>query len=99
VIPDDHPPGLTETAVITDDFEVDQVSLHINIEHDFYRDFSIELTSPSGTTAILFDRHFGFGDDIEFVFGSTIFWGEMSAGTWSLKVEDHDSGDEGSLLD
>ncbi|MDG2482422.1 MAG: S8 family serine peptidase [Alphaproteobacteria bacterium] len=98
-IPDNQSSGLTETAVITDDFEVDQVSVYINIEHGSYRDLSIELTSPSGTTATLFDRPFGFGDDIEFVFGSTIFWGEMSVSTWSLKVEDHDSGDVGTLLD
>lgn len=79
---------------------VDRVDIAVNISHTYIGDLTVTLTSPSGTTSTLVNRPGNGGasqDNIVFTLESVQFWGELSNGTWTLKVSDGASTDTGIL--
>ncbi len=90
-IPDNNTTGVSRSVTITDDFEVEQIELHLQVTHPFIIDLVVELTSPDGTTVTLLDNPQSLQSNFSFVFSSTFFWGEMSSGTWTLTVIDNTS--------
>lgn len=68
---------------------LEQVSVHLNIEHSCRGDLVIKLTSPAGTTITLATRRpldrsdAGLRDWTMMTVG---FWGEAVSGRWSLQV-------------
>jgi subtilisin-like proprotein convertase family protein len=84
---------------IAEDIEVEHVLVYLDIWHSWSGDLTVTLTSPSGTESVLVDRigngsHLG---NIDFEFSSTAHWGESSAGTWTLTIEDMAPGNSGKL--
>jgi Ca2+-binding RTX toxin-like protein/subtilisin-like proprotein convertase family protein len=92
---------ITTTLDIVTDIEIEHVLLHVDITHSKIGDLSIVLISPDGTESYMMTipekgDFIGTGS-LDFVFSSTAHWGEMSAGTWTLRIEDHAAGNTGTL--
>jgi hypothetical protein len=98
-------PSLTTTPaqaqfVVTDDREIADLDLTIDIFHQQPNQIVVELTSPQGTTVRLHDRGPGSGHGIETRFDRDTapsgpgtmadFIGESTLGTWTLSVQDLD---------
>ncbi len=83
---------------------VQDVELDLTFAHEFLGDLRITLISPSGVESVLLDRPptdpaGGFGVVLTptWRFGSTRHWGEETAGTWVLRLEDLAPGDAGRV--
>jgi subtilisin-like proprotein convertase family protein len=53
---------------IADDFAISKLNVSVNISHTYIADFEITLTSPNGTSIILFDGSCGDTDGLEVTF-------------------------------
>jgi subtilisin-like proprotein convertase family protein len=81
------------------------MEIPVDISHTFIGDLTIDLQSPAGTTVRLHNRSGSgsndilgtYGDDLPTASALSAFYGESSAGTWSLLVEDHAGGDIGTV--
>lgn len=83
---------------------VQDVELDLSFRHDLLQDLRITLTSPSGVSSVLLDRPpddptraLGVALGPVWRFGSTQHWGEETAGTWVLRLEDLAPGDTGRV--
>ncbi|MBX3747502.1 MAG: S8 family serine peptidase [Verrucomicrobiae bacterium] len=79
---------------------MEEVEIHLNIQHTFRGDLEAYLTSPRGTSSRLFIRN-GLADrsnqgSLDWWFVSNAFWGENPSGTWTLTVRDAFQGDTGT---
>lgn len=68
---------------------VEQVTLKLSATHSYRGNLVVTLTSPGGMASTLAEVH---GDDnanySNWIFSSVRNWGEISTGTWTLKVAD-----------
>jgi len=99
-IPDNSATGISKSLTVSDSRIIEAVQLKVKVSHAYTGDLSIELTSPSGTKSVLFTPYNGFaGSDnlTEMVLLSNAFYGESSAGNWTIKVVDAMSSFNGSL--
>lgn len=92
-IPDDNEAGLTRTFMVGPRRRVEQAMVRFSAIHEYRGDLRITLTSPGGTTSELAPSYFaalsnGQSNYNDWVFSSLHFWGENSAGAWTLKVAD-----------
>ncbi|QIE59135.1 HYR domain-containing protein [Rasiella rasia] len=56
-IPDNDPAGLTSTLTVTDDFDITDLNVNLDINHSWIGDLIVTLTAPDGTTAsVIVDR-------------------------------------------
>jgi subtilisin-like proprotein convertase family protein len=88
------------TLDFTTDLEIEHVELSVNISHLYRGDLRITLVSPDGTGSIVYDRPLkgaDTGDNVVFKLASNAFWGEGSAGTWTVKVQDLRTGTTGTV--
>ncbi len=113
-IPDANKDGRTNSITIAgaDDLTVESVQVRVNVSHGQSGQVGIELTSPHGTKSILANINNSFllldkdkdgtidGDSnlSNFVLTSNAFYGESSAGSWTIKLIDGKSGTTGSLV-
>ncbi|MDO9524361.1 MAG: S8 family serine peptidase [Gemmobacter sp.] len=105
--------GVTATTVGTESYVIAQIQnirlQHISLELDFSTtyigDMEITITSPSGTTATLVSRvgtgSFGSSQDFDgrWVFAANAFWGETSAGNWTVTFNDASASDTWLIRD
>lgn len=85
--------------------DIEHVEVLVDIEHDRISDLELVLRSPNGTESVLMNRpgvtpfnaRGVAQQDLKFTFSSTQFWGESSAGNWTLVVRDKVSQNEGTL--
>ncbi len=110
-IPDDSTRSLSITAQVGEAIRVDRMEFDLNLTATSPSQLRAEVTSPSGTTVTLFDRPLTreLKDSVvvpdsketawpaTFTIGSTAFFGESSAGTWTLKLTDLVSGVEATF--
>jgi len=96
-IPDNTPAGITRTFVVSSPVRVEHVTLALDITHTYRGDLAITLTSPSGMTSKLTEVHGDGGNDFHWTFSSVRHWGELSTGTWTLKIADVAAVDTGTL--
>ena len=95
-IPDNDADGKKATLPQDKDAVIETVQLHVEIAHDRVNDLQIELTSPSGTTAIVLNPYAGFdvttsNSGLNLTFNINSFFGESMKGDWSLRVIDVNS--------
>ncbi len=76
---------------------VGAVTVDLDISHTFRSDVNVSLTSPDGTTEVVFSVGFDSANDIVDTFTVTGFEGEEGLGDWELSVIDDASGDVGTL--
>lgn len=83
-------PWITRTFNVTQNIEVEAVDVIFDAKHTWRGDLQIELISPSGMTSILMnERKNDNRDDFKtWRLGSMAHWGELSAGTWTIRVRD-----------
>lgn len=97
-IPDDDPIGVTHSFAIESNIRVEHVTVKVSITHGYRGDLAISLISPSGMVSQLSEAH---GDDgsnyANWTFSTVRHWGEMSVGTWTLKIVDEGAADAGTL--
>ena len=55
-IPDNNPVGVSTTITISDDFDITDLNVNLDIAHTWVGDLIVTLESPTGTTAVLIDR-------------------------------------------
>jgi hypothetical protein len=77
---------------------VEHITVKVNITHSYRGDLAVSLISPSGMVSQLSEVHGDSGNNYaNWTFSSVRHWGEMSAGTWTLKIVDDEVGDSGTL--
>ena len=89
-IPDNNSTGTTRTFDLSaSQIRVEHVTLQLSATHDFRGDLEVTLTSPSGMVSKLAARHYDPGKDYSnWTFSSVRHWGELSTGTWTLRIAD-----------
>jgi Ca2+-binding RTX toxin-like protein len=101
-IPDNSEVGVSSTITVTENILIDHIEVHLDINHTWIGDLAVELVGPSGLSAVLMVlpyRGLASENNVDFTFSSTFFWGETSAGDWTLNVYDFGPGDTGTLVD
>ena len=98
-IPDHSSTGVTDQINVTQSYTIESVQIKISTDHSHVGDLGIELTSPSGTTSKLLlinsnIQHAGLSD---YTLLSNAFYGENSAGHWTIKVVDGATTDAGNF--
>ena len=101
--------GSVSTSLTLDPYVdfVEFIAIEPTISHTFYRDLSMELTSPGGATSILAATKDLFAQVLLHMsldweratprFGSAKHLGENAAGEWTLRIVDELPRDEGTL--
>jgi subtilisin family serine protease len=79
--------GVTRTLAVTESWSVESVQVKFS-ERTCTGNIGLELTSPAGTKSILWNINSGILETstTNHVLLSNAFYGENSAGTWSLKM-------------
>lgn len=100
--------GTVQTTInVGMDIEIEHVIIHMDVDHTKAGDLIVTLISPDGTESILVNRPengafttsvFGLSG-IDFEMMSVAHWGESSAGTWTLRIDDLAGGNSGILND
>jgi subtilisin-like proprotein convertase family protein len=98
-IPDDSTLGATSTLVVSRALTIEAVQIEVTITHPQPGDLGIELMSPSGTKSILLNIRNGFAaaPGLQMTLVSNLFYGEPSAGSWTVKIVDGRLKDVGTL--
>jgi subtilisin-like proprotein convertase family protein len=87
--------------VVSNTLQAEHVDLTLNFIHSYITDLNIFLKSPAGTEVQLY--HDTFGDaavassGLTWTFGIEAFRGEDISGTWTLRVEDIEAQNDGTL--
>ena len=97
----DNQSGFVRSDVeISQCVNIESVEIIVSAPHEDWSDLGIKLISPSGTEAVFAEKHDATLDDTQYdnwVVSTPKFWGECSAGTWSLIVDDSELHNEGTL--
>lgn len=105
-IPDNDPMGISRTVDVSGiGSSITQLNLLTELPHSYGGDVRIELTSPAGTTVLIWDANGANFANLTGVWGYyfgtvgdiTAFNGEDPNGTWTLTVSDNSGGDTGTL--
>jgi len=92
-------PTAVDHIAVTQNYVIEAVEIRVSITHPFIGDLGIELISPAGTKSTLLNTN---NADTEVNLGdvtllSNAFYGESSAGNWTIRVLDGMSGNSGTL--
>ncbi|MBD2480332.1 S8 family serine peptidase, partial [Anabaena sp. FACHB-83] len=91
---DNNENGITHTLNVAAGLEIDWVEVDLNLTHPYRGDLVVDLISPSGIVSTLVNRPGNNGngrdggDNIVFRLSSSQYWGESSAGEWTLRIRD-----------
>ena len=106
-IPDNDPSGIQSVVTVTDDMPISKLYLSVDVDHSWIGDLVLTLTSPIGTTVVLHNRSGGSTMNLVGTYGMDLvvdgpgslddFFGESTAGDWTLKVSDEGLGVQGQL--
>lgn len=90
---------LRATLTLEDNIRIERVELIFDADHRQAGDLQIELFSPDGTPSTLAEAEvrLNLGNYNNWVFTSTRLWDEQAAGTWTLRVTDLVSLEQGVL--
>ncbi len=104
VIPDGPNGTVESTVAVSDNVNIRQVRVFLNVEHDDVGDLEIDIVHPNGTTIRLHNQGENAGDDeirawfsIEGAALDSIE-GTSAQGTWTLRLTDTIEGRTGTLL-
>jgi len=96
-IPDNNPAGISKTINVPDSFNIQALSVNVDINHTYIGDLVVSL-SHGGTEAVLHNREGSGSDDIRTTFQTGDFSGMDASGDWTIKVSDHAGYDTGKLV-
>ena len=89
-IPDNNTTGITRTFDLSaSNIRVEHATIRLTINHTSRGNLNISLVSPSGMVSQLTEVHTDANDNFsDWTFSSVRHWGELSTGTWTLKISD-----------
>ena len=89
-IPNNNAAGATTTFDLSaSSIRVEQVTLKLSATHSYRGNLKVTLTSPGGMSSTLAEVHPDTNANYSnWTFSSVRNWGEISTGTWTLKVAD-----------
>lgn len=99
-IPDNSATGVTDTVSITQNYIIEAVQIRVRATHANIGQLGWELTSPAGTKSIVIPINNALEGLANFsgeTFLTNAFYGETSAGTWTLKAIDGRTGTTGNF--
>jgi M6 family metalloprotease-like protein len=102
-IPDFPNAGIERALVATGAAKVGSVEVAVDISHTFIGDLRVALISPSGTEAVLHNKTGSSDDNLVRTCTAAntpalgTLAGQPAAGSWRLKVSDHEAQDQGKL--
>lgn len=102
-IPDDNTEGVTSVINLSDEGNVNDISVDVDINHTYIGDLQLDLISPAGVTSRLHNNAGAFRHDIKRAFDldSTPelqrMQGQPVKGDWMLRILDIAPEDEGRL--
>jgi subtilisin-like proprotein convertase family protein len=91
---------LVSQQVCTQPGIIEDVHVHVNIEHPFINDLVVKLVAPDGEEFMLHNRKGGSADNIDKIYGDEVLGGlkgKNTQGTWSLYAKDFAPRDSGTL--
>jgi len=81
--------GVSSSFDVSQNISLEHVEVVLNAHHTYRGELKVILTAPSGTQSILAEYHDDDYDDYtSWKFMTVRDWGELSAGTWTLKITD-----------
>jgi hypothetical protein len=95
-IPDASPTGASSSIEVADAGTVGEVKVTTDITHTYQGDLKITLTHGT-TSKVFFDKEGGSADDVKATFTLADFAGATLTGPWTIKVEDTEAQDVGTL--
>jgi Zn-dependent metalloprotease/subtilisin-like proprotein convertase family protein len=108
-IPDDFTPGVDDTIFITENLEIYELDVFVDVSHPNIGDLMIFIRAPDVITTFLHYRSGGDADDIYGWYDDDIppdgpgdmnsFIGHQSPGPWRFHVSDRVEGNTGTLND
>jgi subtilisin family serine protease/subtilisin-like proprotein convertase family protein len=106
-IPDNNATGINSPLNITEDVDITDLRVYVDITHTWIGDLLVRVTSPSGTQVVLHNRSGGSDDNIVGWYDTELsvdgpgslddFLGESSQGSWTLHIDDNADYDTGTL--
>ncbi|MES2962314.1 MAG: S8 family serine peptidase, partial [Bdellovibrionota bacterium] len=92
-VPDASATGAASTLAVTENYIIENVQAAVSVQNCAGQ-VGVELTSPSNTKSILLNINSQLGSTslAEHYLATNAFYGERSAGTWTLKVVDGRAG-------
>jgi subtilisin-like proprotein convertase family protein len=99
VIPDNNATGVSFNLTVGTNLQIEHVQLVMNFNHAYAHDLKVTLTSAEGTQIVvaLNNGSTPGAQNGEWVFGVDSLRGELSAGTWTVNVQDLASLDTGTI--
>ena len=91
--------SISKVLNIATDINVEHIVLEVDLDHNNLAQLTIEITSPGpdGTTSTLMSTPNSSDTGLNFEFSSVQFYGENSAGDWTVTITDDTSGVIGTL--
>lgn len=98
-IPDNSATGVTHTLNVTSNYIIESIQIKISTDHTYIGDLGVELLSPANTRSklLLVNSNIIQSGLMEFTLLTNAFYGEASAGNWTIKVIDGAAQDAGKL--
>jgi subtilisin family serine protease/subtilisin-like proprotein convertase family protein len=106
-IPDNNTTGINSPMTVSQSVNIIDLEVFVDITHTYRADLLIRLTSPDGTNVTLHNRSGGSANNIVGWYDTDLpvdgpgslsdFFGENTAGTWTLHVDDNYAQDTGTL--
>ena len=90
-LPDANPNGLTSTIAFDSSFSsfsIERIEVDVSVAHARRGDLDIQLISPAGVVSRLATPRSDPFTNLNWRFSSVRHWGELAAGTWTLRVAD-----------
>ena len=103
IIPDNVANGLERSLNVSENGQLQEIEIEVDITHTYIGDLRIALVAPNGTRVALHDRTGSSADNIIKTYTMTntsilqTLQGEEINGIWKLKVSDHSGADQGKL--
>ncbi len=94
-LPDNNATGSSFTVTLNNNIEIEHIALTIAMNVDFIGDLSIILTSPEGTEIEVLAENLNVGTSVNgtWTFGIDHLRGELSQGTWTVRLADNFAAD------
>ena len=88
------------TMNLSNSIEIEHAALTLTLTHGNVNDLRIELLSPEGTRSILLDATSGATafNNTTWTYGTDALRGELSNGTWTVRVTDTRTGSTGTVI-
>jgi subtilisin-like proprotein convertase family protein len=99
-IPEGSDLWLMSEQICTQPGIIEDVHVHVNIEHPFINDIVCKLVAPDGEEFMLHNRQGGSADNIDKIYGLEVLGGlkgKNTQGKWALMVKDFAPRDSGTL--